>query len=207
MLPANRLDILAYFWSTFANFGDPMRATNLFYYRPAAVVPSTEVLHVDICVYGGTAAGVIAAHTATRQGKSAVVLEQGAHLGGLTTGGLSCTDFGHKEVIGGVSREVYKKMGAHYGKPEEWMFEPKVAQQVIDQMALESGAKILFRQYLDKVELEDGKIVSITLEGGLKVVARCFIDATYEGDLMAKAGCSYHVGREANATYNETQNW
>lgn len=183
-----------------------MSASELFYYRPEAIVSRDETLDVDICVYGGTAAGVIAALTAARQGKTSVILEQSAHLGGLTTGGLACTDFGRKQVIGGFSHEFYKRVGAKYGQNEEWNFEPSVAEVVIKEMAAESGAKIYFRQYLQDVEKDGTRITAITLEGGLKVRAKVFIDATYEGDLLARAGCSYHVGRESNARYGETLN-
>lgn len=180
--------------------------SDLFYYRAEAIPPAHDTLETDVCIYGGTAAGVVAALTCARAGKSALILEQSAHLGGLTTGGLCETDFGRKEVIGGASLEFYRRLGAHYGVEGEWRFEPHVAQREIDRMAQESGAPVFYRQFLQNVEMDGKRLVSIALEGGLKVRAQMFLDCTYEGDLMARAGCSFHVGREDNSTYGETLN-
>ena len=180
--------------------------SNLFYYRAESIPPGHDTLETDVCIYGGTAAGVVAALTVARAGKRAVILEQSAHLGGLTTGGLCETDFGHKEVIGGTSLEFYQRLGAHYQVPTEWKFEPHVAQKLIDDMAQQSGAPVFYRQFLKSVEMDGKRLVSIELEGGLKVRAQTFIDCTYEGDLMARCGCSFHVGREDNSVYGETLN-
>lgn len=183
-----------------------MANSNLFYYRADAIPNDPRTLTVDVCVYGGNASGVVSALQASQMGHSVVLLEQSGRLGGLTTGGLSETDFGNKGVIGGLSRRFYGRVGAHYGVEEEWKFEPKVASQVIEEMARESGAEVLFRRFLKSVEMDGQRIVSIELEGGLRVRASMFLDCTYEGDLMAMANCSFHVGRESNATYNETIN-
>lgn len=180
--------------------------SDLFYYRAGAIAPAHDTLDTDVCIYGGTAAGVVAALTAARLGKSAVILEQSAHLGGLTTGGLCETDFGHKEIIGGLALEFYRRLGAHYGTQSEWRFEPHVVQKGMDEMAAHSGAPVFYRQFLRGVETNGKRIVAVELEGGLKVRARMFLDCTYEGDLMAAAGCSFHVGREDNSTFGETLN-
>ena len=92
------------------------------YFLPSWIQRTDRTLDADVCVYGGTAAGVIAAVAATRQGKSAVLLNPGTHLGGMTTGGLGETDFGDKRVIGGMSRQFYRDLGKHYGRDEEWRF-------------------------------------------------------------------------------------
>jgi hypothetical protein len=180
--------------------------SQLCYYNPALIPVTSEHIETDICIYGGNAAGVVAAIQAVRMGKNAVVLEPSGHLGGLTTGGLSKTDTGNKTVIGGLSLEFYQRCGAHYGVDVEWTFEPHVAERVLTEMLQESGAPIYYRQFLQSVEKSDGRIRSITLEGGRKVTAKCFIDCSYEGDLMAQAGVNYHVGRESNSTYGETLN-
>lgn len=180
--------------------------SQLFYYNPSLIKTTIEHIQTDICIYGGNAAGVVAAVQARNLGLQAVVLEPGNHLGGLTAGGLSMTDYGCQAVIGGLSREFYRRCGGHYGIDEEWHFEPHVAERVLQEMLQESGAPVYFRQFVDKVEKDDERITTITLEGGLKVSARCFIDCSYEGDLMARAGVSYHVGRESNHIYNETLN-
>jgi hypothetical protein len=178
---------------------------NLFYYRPAA--PETDGTHdVDLCVYGGTSAGLAAAVAARRLDLSAVVLEPSGHVGGMTAGGLSMTDIGNKRAIGGLSREFYRRCGTRYGAEEEWCFEPRVAAEVFRELLAEAGVPVFTRQFLAGVELEGGRITRITLEGGRSVRARVFVDATYEGDLMAHAGVSYTVGRESNAQYGETLN-
>jgi len=195
---------------------------------------AAETHRSDLVIYGGTSAGVAAAVQAGRMGKSVIVIEPTDHLGGLTTNGLGATDSGRKEAIGGISREFYRRIQKHYldpaswtlQKPDEssdkrgrpifdakadamWVFEPKVAQRIMDEMAGESGAKIFFRERLDRgkgVIVRDGRIVSIATESGKVFEGGMFLDATYEGDLLAAAGVSYHVGREANSVYGESLN-
>src|SRR5262249_993002 len=114
------------------------------------------------------------------------------------------TDYGRKHVIGGIAREFYRGVGKQYGIEEEFKFEPHVAQTVIDQMIKDARVDIRPCQYLDKVEKSGGKIVAVVMLGGLRVEASVFLDCTYEGDLLAKAGISYFVGREDNSVYGET---
>jgi FAD-dependent oxidoreductase family protein len=163
----------------------------------------------DIVVYGGTSAGVAAAVQAVRMGKSVVLIEPGRHLGGLTTGGLGATDIGNKEAIGGIAREFYRRLGRHYGTAEAWTFEPHVAETVLGAMLKEARVPVVLGERLDLeqgVRKEGGRIAAIVMESGRPFAGHVFIDATYEGDLMAKAGVAYHVGRESNATYAETLN-
>lgn len=168
----------------------------------------------DVVVYGGSSGGVAAAVQAARMGKTAIIIhpdlgEAGRHLGGMSSGGLGATDIGNKKAIGGIAREFYKRLGTHYGIPEAWTFEPHVAEAGFKAMAAEAKVPVLCEQRLDiekGVEKKNGRIAAITLENGRRIEGRMFIDATYEGDLMAKAGVSYHVGREANATCGETLN-
>ena len=163
----------------------------------------------DLVVYGGTSAGVVSAVQAARMGKTAVVIEPGRHLGGLTSGGLGATDIGNKGAIGGVSREFYRRLGKHYGIGEAWTFEPHAAEDVYKAMIAEAKVPVVFGERLDLgggVEKKEGCITAIVMESGRRFGGRMFIDATYEGDLMAKAGVSYHVGREANSVYGETLN-
>ncbi|MBN1491844.1 MAG: FAD-dependent oxidoreductase [Phycisphaerae bacterium] len=167
---------------------------------------ATTTQTFDVVIYGGTSAGVAAAVQSGRMGKSVALVEPGRHLGGLTSGGLGATDTGKKEAIGGLSREFYRRLGEHYGQPEMWTFEPHVAEQLMDAMARESGAAVFRQHRLRSVAMQGTRITAITTSGGLTLRGRMFIDATYEGDLLAKAGVSYTVGREANATYNETLN-
>lgn len=163
----------------------------------------------EVAVYGGTSGGVAAAVQAARMGKQVVLIEPGKHLGGLTTGGLGATDIGNKGAIGGIAREFYQRVGRHYGQDEAWKFEPHVAEAIMDELAATPGVTVVRGQRLDLdhgVKKTRSKIVSITMESGQSYAARVFIDASYEGDLMAKAGVSYHVGREANSVYDETLN-
>lgn len=183
-----------------------MLIPNLYYYNPDTVQPVAQTLQTDVCIYGGTSGGIAAAVQASRMGKQAVVLESSGHIGGLSSGGLSTTDFGNKEVIGGISRDFYRSLGKKYGAAEEWHFEPHVAEQTFNEMVQEAKVPVYYRQFLQSVEKNGQRIVSIKLESGLTVRARMFIDASYEGDLLARAGVSYDVGRESNATYGETLN-
>ncbi len=183
-----------------------MPGYGLHYFLPQWISPSDQRLEADVCVYGATASGVIAAVAAMRAGKSAILLHPGHTLGGMTSGGLGCTDFGKKAVIGGMSRQFYRDLGAVNGKEEEWMFAPHVAQEVLERYIKQAGVAVHTHQFLDAVEIADGRIASVRMLGGLIVKARMFIDATYEGDLMAKAGVRYTLGREANGVYGETIN-
>jgi hypothetical protein len=167
-------------------------------------------IDTDICIYGGNAAGVIAAYTAAKMNKKVLLIEPGQHLGGLTTGGLGYTDIGNKYAITGLSLDFYRRIGKYYGKLEQWIFEPHVAEDIMKQYIREAKVNVWYGHQLSAVEKTNGRILSITVDGAdgkpKQVKARMFIDCSYEGDLMAKAGVSYTVGREANSVYNETYN-
>jgi hypothetical protein len=189
----------------------------------------------DVVVYGGTSAGVIAAVQAKKMGKSAVIVCPEKHLGGLSSGGLGWTDTGNKAVIGGLAREFYHRVWKHYDQPaawpwqkkEEygnkgqgtpaidgaqrtmWIFEPHVAEQVLEDLVREFAIPVHRDQWLDRargVQKTGSRIASIAMLSGQTCAGRMFIDATYEGDLMAAAGVDYHVGREAQDVYGEQWN-
>ncbi len=187
----------------------------------------------DLVVYGGTSGGISAAIQAKRMGKTVILLEPSSRIGGLTTGGLGQTDIGNKAAIGGISREFYKKIKEYYDNPENWKwqekedyadggqtrtdagessmwtFEPSAALKVYQDFMTYEDVEVVFNQKLDRqsgVLLEDGKIVSIRMLTGEAYSGKMFIDATYEGDLMAAAGINYFVGRESNEIYHETMN-
>lgn len=178
----------------------------LYYYRPPKEKPTPQTLKADVCIYGGTSGGIIAAVQLRRLGRSVVVLEPSGHLGGMTSGGLSWTDFGNKNAIGGMAREFYRRVGAKYGVAEELHFEPHVAERVFLDMVTEHQVPVYFRQFVQSIRTRGAHLVSLTTETNLTVEADVFLDATYEGDLMARAGVTYHVGREANSVYGETLN-
>jgi hypothetical protein len=180
--------------------------SDLHYFNPPWIRTTDQTLNVDVCIYGGSAAGFTAAIEATRRGHAVALLHPGKFIGGLQVGGLGWTDYGKQHVIGGMAREFYRRCGQHYGKPEEWYFEPHVAQHAVNSMLADASIHPILCQYIDRVCVEHGHITSIRMLGGLTVHAKVFIDATYEGDLLAHAGCSFHLGREANSTYGETLN-
>lgn len=189
----------------------------------------------DVIIYGGTSAAITAAVEVVQSGKSVIVVSPDKHLGGLTAGGLGYTDTGNKSVIGGLSREFYHRVWLHYNDSSAWVwqkhseygnkgqgtvamdgvnrtmwiFEPHVAEQVFEDFVAENNITIYRDEWLDRengVEKVDGKIVSFKTLSGKTFKGKIFIDATYEGDLMASAGVNYHVGRESMDTYNEQWN-
>jgi len=186
-------------------------AVLLLFARP---LKAQSVRQVDICVYGGTSGGVIAAYTAMKSGKSVLLIEPGSHLGGLTTGGLGYTDIGNKYAVTGLSRDFYRRIGKHYGQFEQWIFEPHVAGEVFLGYIHAAKVDVLYRHRLVAVRKQGEWIREITVESSdhpgkssySLIRAKMFIDCSYEGDLMAKAGVSYFTGREANADYHETYN-
>ena len=194
-----------------------------------------EVYTADIIIYGGTSAAIIAAVEVVKSGKSVLIVSPEQHLGGLTSGGLGFTDTGNKAVIGGLSREFYHRVWLHYkdaaawnwqnqsdfgNKGQEtvamdgefrtmWLFEPHVAERVFEDFVKENNIKVLRGEWLDRnkgVVKKKGEIISFSTLSGKVFKGKMFIDATYEGDLMAVAGINFHVGREGNAKYNETFN-
>jgi len=194
-----------------------------------------EVIEKDICVYGGTSAGVTAAVQAARDGKSVVLVEPRRHLGGMTTGGLGATDIGNKDVIGGLSREFYQNVAKHYQDDANWKwetrehffenrskrtklsevigaaatmwtFEPHVADAIFQTMIKQAGVEVRLEQPIKEVTMNGTRLQEFTSTTGDVFRAKVFIDTTYEGDLMALAGVTYVVGREANSQYGEEAN-
>ncbi|MFT3947396.1 MAG: FAD-dependent oxidoreductase [Agriterribacter sp.] len=175
---------------------------------------SQKKISVDICVYGGTSSGVIAAYTAKKSGKTVVLIEPGKRLGGLTSGGLGYTDIGNKFAISGLALDYYRRIGNHYGKFEQWIFEPHVAENLFKAYIQRGDVNVLYNNRLKSVSKEGTAIKTITIENSDKpdsntdytIAAKIFLDCSYEGDLMAKSGVSYTVGRESNDTYGELYN-
>lgn len=166
----------------------------------------------DVCVYGGTSAGVVAAYSAARLGKRVALIEPTKHIGGMTTGGLGLTDIGNKQVIKGIAKQFYRKVGQHYGRLEQWIFEPSVADSILRSYLHHDNITLLDGMRIVSVEKAGTRISSIEVESAgdthpmMRIAADYFIDCSYEGDLMARAGVSYVVGRESNETYGETYN-
>ncbi|MEO6722739.1 MAG: FAD-dependent oxidoreductase [Ferruginibacter sp.] len=195
-------------------FSKTIFATTLLLFVLDNSLLAQQESNVDICIYGGTSAGVIAAYTAKKMGKSVILIEPGKHLGGLSSGGLGFTDIGNKYAISGLALDFYRRIGKHYGKFEQWIFEPHVAEQLFNAYIQRAGVNVLYSYRLKKVNSKQAQIQSITIERADQpnlstdqiIKAKVFIDCSYEGDLMAGAGVAYIVGRESNALYYETFN-
>lgn len=204
-----------------------------FFHR--CTVSPGESYQADVIIYGGTAAAVTAAVEVSQSGKSVLIVSPDTHLGGLTSGGLGWTDTGRKETIGGLARNFYHRVYSHYqqdsawrwmdrkeygntgqGTPAidgdmrtMWIFEPHVAEQVFEELVAENHIRVYRGEWLNReegVKTENGRIVSISTLSGKTFRGKMYMDATYEGDLMAAAGVSYRVGREASSEYNEKWN-
>ena len=187
----------------------------------------------DIVIYGGTSAGITAAVQAKKMGNSVVVVSPDIHLGGLSSSGLGWTDSGKKEAIGGLAREFYHRVWRHYqsidswtwqamedygnrgqgtpaidgAKRTMWIFEPHVSEEIFETWVKEHDLDVIRNEWLDRergVEISNGVIRAISTLSGNRYEGKMFLDCTYEGDLMAAAGVSYFVGREANSVYGET---
>ncbi|WP_293667682.1 FAD-dependent oxidoreductase [uncultured Parabacteroides sp.] len=175
---------------------------------------ASAVKDVDICIYGGTSAGVVAAYSAKKMGKSVILIEPGKYLGGMTTGGLGMTDIGNKYAVTGLARLFYRRIGEHYNRFEQWTFPPSVATATMMRFVKDADLDVLYHRRITDASVKNKKIESITLEDSrqpgkkesIQIRAKQFIDCTYEGDLMAKAGVSYFTGREGNDEYDETLN-
>ncbi|MDR1810347.1 MAG: FAD-dependent oxidoreductase [Prevotella sp.] len=204
--------------------------------NPFEISPVTVgMAQYDAVVYGGTSAAVTAAVQLARMNKSVAIVMPEIHLGGMTSSGLGFTDTGNKAVIGGIAREFYQRVYAFYQQPAnwrwqkkeeygnkgqgtpaidgdnrtQWIFEPHAAEQIFEDFVAEYNIPVFRNQWLNRekgVKKKKGKIVSIAMLDGNVYSAKMFIDATYEGDLMAASGVSYSVGREPNAKYGETWN-
>ncbi|MGF1578596.1 MAG: FAD-dependent oxidoreductase [Gemmataceae bacterium] len=173
---------------------------NLRYYYPVPKANPPQKIVTDVCVYGGTPAGVMMAIQASRMGKSAVLVVFRKHVGGMTSGGLSAVDLGRGDSIQGMAREFLKRVGKQRG------FRPSKAEATFRAMLKEANVTVYFEHRLKDVKKEKNRITAITTENGNTFVAKMYGDATYEGDLFAKAGVSYTVGREGNDKYGETLN-
>src|SRR5882724_12586405 len=129
---------------------------------------SQKMVEADICVYGGTSAGVIAAYTTQKLGKKAILIEPGRRLGGMSSGGLGYTDIGNKYAISGLARDFYRRIGKHYGKFEQWIFEPHVAEDTFKDYIRRGGVDVLFDTRLLEVRKMGDRITEIVLENSTK---------------------------------------
>lgn len=215
---------------------NPMKKINILYSFLVVFLLNSSVWaqEYDLVIYGGTSAGVAAAIQASRMERSVVLIEPTKRLGGLTTGGLGQTDIGNKQAIGGIAREFYQQIKAYYDQPENWVwqkkaeymdsgqtrtkegedamwtFEPSAALEVYHQLLKDENITLVYNERLlreeNGVQKSGNQIKSIQMESGKIFSGKMFMDATYEGDLMATSGVSYTVGRESNSQYKESLN-
>ena len=168
-------------------------------YRHPVAPGDPRTLTADVCIYGGTSAGIAAAVAARRLGLSVAVAAFGRHVGGLSASGLGMTDTGATDAIGGLAREFYDRVGG-------FRFEPRVAERAFEVWIAAHGIDVHRDQHLLAVRTDGDRIAEIELEGGLRIRAAYFVDASYEGDLLARAGATWTAGREGNEVYGETLN-
>jgi hypothetical protein len=191
----------------------------------------------DVCVYGETPAGIMAAIQAAKMNKQVVLISNTAHVGGVASSGLTATDLNNFRSAGGLTRDFFRRLYTYYldssawrsesrdvffersrkrtfsGKNDslqmQWVYESHIAEAIFRKMLQDAGVQVVYKERLQLkkgVEKKGAGIISIHMENGNRYYAKMFIDATYEGDLMARAGISYITGRESNSTYNETLN-
>lgn len=186
--------------------------------------PGGTVIEADLCVYGATPGGISAALQARQMGKTVAIVESGRSIGGITTSGLSATDVGRRSALGGFALSFYEQIRTHYletygldsrqyavthtggGANHGYRFEPYVATQLFQKLLQDAGVPVFRERRLKSVTREEGWIRELVAADGTVFRAKVFVDATYEGDLLAAAGVTYTVGREANAQYGETLN-
>lgn len=179
----------------------------------------TGAPETDLCVYGGTSAGVMAAVQAARMGLRVALVEPGRHLGGMSVEGLGSSDidnhaeFKNGAAVGGLAKEFYQRLGREYGLPSgasQFRFEPHVAEKVMNALVGEQPAVTVRRgcrlRERGGVVKEGSRVTEVRAENGESFRAKVFVDATYEGDLLHHAGVRTVIGREANAVYGETRN-
>lgn len=212
--------LLSTFWVFLAAVGSGVHANE------------SQVQSFDIVVYGSSSAGVTAAVQAAKMGKSVVLIAPGKHLGGMTSNGLGWVDIKMPKALGGLTSFFFRKVWSYYQNDSSWkwetkhpikgqlvnyypnvhlmwVLEPHIGERIFDAMANAAKVSIVRGERLnrnDGVKMDGLRIVEIAMESGLTFSGKMFIDATYEGDLMAASNVSYIVGREPNSLYQETLN-
>lgn len=185
-----------------------IRKSSIILLATAVIAASACAKKADVVIYGGTSAAVTAARSAAVKGCNVTIVCPDEVIGGMTTGGLGHTDIGNKQAVIGLARDFYRKVGEHYGKLEQWIFEPHVASGILMEYLDHPNITVEKGFYVDSVRMDGTRIVSILCHDGEGTVREFagdqFIDTSYEGDLMARAGVSYRVGREDNSEYGET---
>jgi hypothetical protein len=187
-------------------------------------------LRAQVVIYGCTPAGITAAIAVKRRGHDVVLACRDGWIGGMSTNGLGYADAGDHKAIGGLALQFYRDVKSYYAerhitdipapqrhpgisnddRDTQWVFEPHVAEAIYRNWLTRNGVVPVydFKLRLDRsgVVSRGGKVREMIAEDGRRIGGELFIDASYEGDLMAMAGVSFTIGREANAQYGETLN-
>jgi len=171
-----------------------------------ALVASCQEPVFDVVVYGATAGGTVAALAAAEEGADVLLIEPRRNVGGMVTGGLSHNDYGDLTVIGGMALQFYRKVAGCYDQHLYYWRgpEPHVGEKIFRDWLNEAGVETIFEKRVMEVHKQDGSITRLLLSDGRFVNGLVFIDASYEGDLMARAGVSYTIGREGVQDYGES---
>ncbi len=185
---------------------------------------TTERRKVDVCIYGGTSGGVIAAVALAKLGRSVLVIEPTRHIGGMTSGGLGWIDFGRASTIGGLTKQYFDDVRAYYAAAKipnnGWSVEPHVAEELFEKLIAKHKVEVIREARLASVDKDGKRIRSITLDQApvdsrgapaalpqekkfLVIEAAMFMDCSYEGDLLAAAGVSHRSDREGRNEFDE----
>jgi FAD dependent oxidoreductase len=163
----------------------------------------------DVVIYGDSSGAVVAAIAAKREGRSVMWVNPTSFPGGMSSSGLGATDFlSYRSTFGGIASEFYDGVAKAYGTDFVRSFEPHIGKQVFEKMIADAGVSVVYNEKLDRVSgngvsMDGKRITAITMLSGKTYQGKMFIDATYVGDLMAAAGVTYTVGREAESQYGE----
>jgi len=184
----------------------------------SAAAQAVAAADADVVVYGSTPGGFCAAIAAAREGASVILLEPTDHIGAMLTGGLSHCDSNqmirgtliglfdewHTQVVKDyMARGLKAPYDPSVKDQSRWVFEPHVAMRVTKKMLAEAGVKVLINEHLKSIRKDGHRIASLITKNDT-FNAKVFVDGTYEGDLMAKAGVGWTIGREGRAEYGES---
>lgn len=183
------------------NIFSPALTIILLLFTAIPAYPATE--KSEIIIYGATPAGIMAAVTLTQKGYSPVIVEPSNYVGGIMTSGLGASDQCNGKYFGGLSKSYFKEIGSHYGKKISWRFEPHVGQKVFDSFIAKNKIQIVKNTRIIAASKKENQITAVQLDNGKTLEGKIFIDASYEGDLMALAKVRYKIGREGQKEFNE----
>ena len=205
-------------------------STALALLSPSSMKAEPMELHTDVCVYGATPSGILAAIAVRQEGRSVVIVEPSRWVGGMLGAGLKPTqDCPNIHATGGMTRPLLTSLGQpileQNGREvraslHERDLSPKDIRQDFLDLLEQHGIRVIHDHRIQRCEVEGTVIKRAIFEEApfdewgcpvseptqpesLKISARVFIDASYEGDLMARAGVSHRVGREAESEYGE----